>query len=73
MDEKKYKEFYDDFNLYFKEGITKAQDQNEKEEIASMLRFETNKTEPGSYTNLNEYIKRMKPDQKDIYYFAAPT
>jgi TNF receptor-associated protein 1 len=26
----KFKEFYDDFSLYFKEGITKAQDQNEK-------------------------------------------
>jgi HSP90 family molecular chaperone len=38
-----------------------------------MLRFETNKTEPGSYITLNEYIKRMKPDQKDIFYFAAPT
>ena len=24
MDEEKFKEFYDDFNLYFKEGITKV-------------------------------------------------
>ena len=38
-----------------------------------MLRFETNKTEPGSFITLNDYIKRMKPDQKDISYFAAPT
>ena len=73
MDEAKFKEFYDDFNLYFKEGITKAQDQNEKEDIASMLRFESNRTEPGKYTTLNEYISRMKDDQKDILYFAAPT
>lgn len=73
VNEEKFKEFYEDFNLYFKEGITKAQDQNEKEEIASMLRFESNKTEPGSLTTLNDYIKRMKPEQKDIHYFAAPT
>ena len=54
-------------------GITKASEQSEREEIASMLRFETNKTEAGSYTTLNDYISRMKPDQRDIYYFAAPT
>ena len=73
VDPVKFKEFYDDFSLYFKEGITKSQDQAEKEEIASMLRFETNKTEPGTYITLNDYIKRMKSDQKDIFYFAAPT
>lgn len=73
MDEEKFKEFYDDFNLYFKEGITKAQTQQEREEIASVLRFESNKTEPGKLTTLNEYIKRMEKDQKEILYFAAPT
>lgn len=73
MDEDKFKEFYEDFNLYFKEGITKAQDQQEKEDIGSVLRFESNKTEPGKLTTLDEYIKRMKEDQKDILYFAAPT
>jgi len=73
VDETKFKEFYDDFNLYFKEGITKAQDQNEKEEIGSMLRFESNKIDAGKYTTLDDYISRMKKDQKDILYFAAPT
>lgn len=73
MDEDKFKEFYEDFNLYFKEGITKAQDQQEREDIGSVLRFESNKTEPGKFTTLDEYIKRMKEDQKDILYFAAPT
>lgn len=72
-DEEKYMEFYSDYNLYFKEGIYRAADQNEKEEIASLLRFETNKTEPGKTVSLNEYVKRMKPDQKNIFYYAAPS
>ena len=72
-DEAKFMEFYKDYNLYFKEAIVRTVDQTEKEEIASLLRFETNKTEPGVLTSLNDYIKRMKPDQKNILFFAAPS
>ena len=72
-DEAKFKQFYDDFNLYFKEGITKAQEQQEREDIGSVLRFESNRTEPGKLTTLDEYVKRMGEGQKDILYFAAPT
>lgn len=72
-DEAKFMEFYKDYNLYFKEAIVRTVDQTEKEEIASLLRFETNKTEPGVLTSLNDYIKRMKPDQKNIFFFAAPS
>ena len=61
------------FEPFHLAGITKASEQSEREEIASMLRFETNKTEAGSYTTLSDYISRMKPEQRDIYYFAAPT
>jgi TNF receptor-associated protein 1 len=38
-----------------------------------LLRFESNKTEPGQLVTLSDYIARMKPDQKDIYYYAAPS
>lgn len=72
-DDKKFTEFYEDYKLYFKEAIARSAEQSEKEDIASLLRFETNKMDAGTYTTLNEYIKRMKPDQKNIYYFAAPT
>ncbi|CAF0717780.1 unnamed protein product [Brachionus calyciflorus] len=72
-DEQKFMEFYSDYNLYFKEGIYRAADQNEKEEIASLLRFETNKTEPGKTISLLEYVKRMKSEQKNILYYAAPS
>jgi TNF receptor-associated protein 1 len=72
-DPKKFTEFYNDYNMYFKEGIYRAADQNEKEDIASLLRFETNKSEPGTLITLNDYIERMKPDQQHIYYYAAPS
>jgi len=72
-DDKKFSEFYEDYKLYFKEAIAKSNEQHEKEEIASLLRFETSKTELGKHVTLSEYISRMKPDQKNIYYFAAPT
>ncbi len=73
QDPKKFDEFYNDFNLYFKEALMRTMDQNEKEEIASLLRFETSKTEPGVKVSLSEYISKMKEDQKDIYFFAAPS
>lgn len=72
-DPEKFNTFYDDFNLYFKEAIMREVGQNEKEEIASLLRFETTSTEPGQKVSLAEYIARMKEDQKDIYFFAAPS
>lgn len=73
LDNKKFTEFYEDYKMYFKEAIARSTDDKEKEEIASLLRFESNKTEPNTTITLDEYIKRMKPDQKSIYYFAAPT
>ena len=38
-----------------------------------MLRFETNKSEPGVKTSLAGYISRMQAEQKEIYFFAAPS
>jgi TNF receptor-associated protein 1 len=73
LDNKKFTEFYEDYKMYFKEAIARSNDTKEKEDIASLLRFETNKTESNHTITLDEYIKQMKPDQKSIYYFAAPT
>ena len=73
LDNKKFTEFYEDYKMYFKEAIARSNDPKEKEEIASLLRFETNKTQENASITFDEYIKNMKPDQKSIYYFAAPT
>jgi TNF receptor-associated protein 1 len=56
-----------------KEGIVTTQDQTEKESIARLLRFETNKSEEGSRIGIDEYIKQLNEGQKDIYYLSAPS
>jgi hypothetical protein len=38
-----------------------------------LLRFETNKSADGIRVGIDDYIKQLKEDQKDIYYLAAPS
>uniref|UniRef100_A0A182RLU5 Heat shock protein 75 kDa, mitochondrial n=1 Tax=Anopheles funestus TaxID=62324 RepID=A0A182RLU5_ANOFN len=66
-----YDKFYKDYGLFLKEGIVTSQEQQEKEEIAKLLRFETSK-EPDRTVSLPEYCQRQAEGQKDIYYLAAP-
>uniref|UniRef100_A0A2M4ABH9 Heat shock protein 75 kDa, mitochondrial n=1 Tax=Anopheles triannulatus TaxID=58253 RepID=A0A2M4ABH9_9DIPT len=66
-----YDKFYKDYGLFLKEGIVTSQEQQEKEEIARLLRFETSK-EAGRTVSLPEYCERQAEGQKDIYYLAAP-
>ncbi|CAF0729111.1 unnamed protein product [Didymodactylos carnosus] len=72
-DKTKYNEFYEDYKLFFKEGIVRTADQGEKEDIATLLRFESSREEEGLLISLDDYIKRMQTDQKHIYYLAAPS
>jgi TNF receptor-associated protein 1 len=68
-----YEKFYKDYGLFLKEGIVTTQDQPEKEDIAKLLRFETNKSTEGMRIGIDEYIKQLKEGQKDVYYLAAPS
>ncbi len=65
-DPKKYNDFYASFSRFFKEGI--ATDHTNRDAIAKLLRFESSMTEPGETVSLTEYVKRMKEEQKEIYY-----
>lgn len=67
----KYKdEFYREYGYFLKEGI--CQDHEFQDQIAKLLYFESNKTLKGELSSIEEYISRMKPGQKDIYYLCAP-
>jgi len=70
-DFKKYNEFYDEYNQFIKEGI--CTDMLYQEELAKLLVFETSKTAPGERITLDQYIARMKPEQKSIYYLTTAT
>ncbi|MFO7724679.1 MAG: molecular chaperone HtpG [Oceanipulchritudo sp.] len=66
-----YAEFYDQFGIYLKEGITT--DFTHREKLAGLLRYESSLTEAGKRTSLAEYVSRMQTDQKEIYFIYAPS
>jgi molecular chaperone HtpG len=69
-DPKKYAEFYTAFSRFLKEGV--ATDQENKEAIAKLLRFESSMTTGDELISLTDYVKRMKEEQKAIYFQIAP-
>jgi molecular chaperone HtpG len=68
MDQEKYETFYKEFAYIFKAGV--SQDFENKEKIAELLRYKTTKSD-GKWVSLKDYVARMKPDQKDIYYITG--
>ncbi|KAF0159633.1 MAG: molecular chaperone HtpG [Syntrophaceae bacterium] len=68
MEQEKYETFYKEFAYIFKSGI--SQDFDNKDKIASLLRYKTTKSD-GKWVSLKDYVARMSPDQKDIYYITG--
>ena len=66
-----YDEFYDQFGIYLKEGITT--DFTHKDKLAKLLRYESSLSEAGKRTSLGDYLGRMKEEQKEIYFLYAPS
>lgn len=67
-----YEKFYKDYGVFLKEGIITSTEQTEKEEIGKLLRFESSNKGADVKVSLPEYCSRIKEDQKEIYYLAAP-
>lgn len=66
----KYQTFWNAFGNVLKEGP--AEDYSNREAIAKLLRFATtHNNEATQNVSLTDYVARMKPDQKEIYYIAA--
>ena len=66
-----YKEFWENFGYYIKEGI--ANDQTHRDDLVKLLRFPSSKTEGSELTSLKDYTARMPEGQKEIYYINGPT
>jgi molecular chaperone HtpG len=67
-----YAEFWKTFGTVLKEGI--IEDSANKARLAKLLRFHsTADAGDAPRTTLDEYVSRMKPDQKAIYYLTADT
>jgi len=68
MDAEKYNQFYDEFGAVLKEGI--HTDPSRKEKIASLARYKTTKSDD-AWVSLDDYVKNMQADQKEIYYITG--
>lgn len=66
--EEDYAKFWNAFGIAFKEGI--YEDFTNREEVASLSRFYTTKSED-KLTSLDAYIERMDKEQKAIYYITG--
>ena len=61
-----YLKFWSNFGAVIKEGLYEFNDHHDK--ILPLLRFQTSESE--DLISLEDYLKKMKSDQKEIFYFA---
>ena len=64
----KYETFWQEFGGYLKQGV--ASNPVEGESIQPLLRFKTN-THPETWSSLEDYVGRMQPEQKEIYFIVG--
>lgn len=70
-DKEKYRLFWDKFSMFIKEGC--VSDQDNREQLAKLLRYQSSRAEAGEWVSLAEYAGRMKENQKEIYYLNGPS
>jgi molecular chaperone HtpG len=68
LEQEKYEAFYKEFAYIFKAGV--SQDFDNKDKIAALLRYKTTKSD-GKWVSLTDYVARMQPDQKEIFYITG--
>uniref|UniRef100_W5M4B9 TNF receptor-associated protein 1 n=1 Tax=Lepisosteus oculatus TaxID=7918 RepID=W5M4B9_LEPOC len=68
----KYSKFFEDYGLFMREGIVTTAEQDVKEDIAKLLRYESSALPAGQQTSLQDYASRMKAGTRNIYYLCAP-
>nr|XP_033819537.1 heat shock protein 75 kDa, mitochondrial isoform X2 [Geotrypetes seraphini] len=71
-DPEKYAKFFEDFGLFIREGVMMATEQEVKEDIGKLLRFESSALPAGQQTSLMDYASRMKAGTRNVYYLCSP-
>lgn len=67
-EKEKYATFWKNFGRYIKQGV--ALESTETEALYALLRFHTS-LHPEEWSSLEDYLARMKPEQKAIYYIMG--
>ena len=68
----KWNKFIENFNRPMKEGL--YSDYSNRDDICEIVRFKStdeNGTGDGKWTSFADYVQRMKPEQKAIYYITG--
>lgn len=69
-EKEKYETFWRQFGRILKEGV--HTDFENRDTLAQLMRFNSSKcSDSAGLTSLKEYVDRMKPEQKEIYYITA--
>lgn len=68
-DEKRYSEFWGAFGAVLKEGV--HVDWSNADRIKKLLKWPTARSDAGKTVFLDDYVKDMAQDQKDIYYIIS--
>jgi len=68
MEPETYEKFWQEFGAVLKVGV--HTDIENKNKIADLLRYKTTKSD-GQWKSLQQYVKDMPPDQKEIYYITG--
>jgi molecular chaperone HtpG len=67
-DATKYETFWKEFGAYLKQGV--ATSPTDVDSLTPLLRFKTN-LHADTWSSLDDYVGRMKPDQKLIYFIVG--
>jgi molecular chaperone HtpG len=68
-DFEEYVKFYAEMGPFIKEGA--YQDWTNRDKLADLLIFESNKLDAGKWTTFSEYVERMPQEQSEIWYLAG--
>ena len=72
-DRERYTRFWANFNPFFKEAILGDLAREYRDDLIPLLLFESSKQNEGQRVSLPEYVSRMQPGQKSIYYINGPS
>jgi HSP90 family molecular chaperone len=68
-DRDRYLEIWKTFGRHVHEGV--VGDYEHREKLANLLLYPSSRTGEGEWVSLKEYVARMKPEQKEIYYLSG--